>query len=101
MWLLHPIDRFNERYEELQNHPDWSFYGKDFPPKRELLEARNRVVARHPKTTFIGLHVANDRSAYFLLVGNEKSDTIVTFRIDTRGTAPCRSSRERQATPEP
>ena len=54
-----PIDRFNERYEELQNHPDWSFYGKDFPPKRELLEARNRVIARHPKTTFIGLHVAN------------------------------------------
>lgn len=54
-----PIDRFNERYEELQNHPDWSFYGKDFPSKRELLEARNRVIARHPKTTFIGLHVAN------------------------------------------
>jgi predicted TIM-barrel fold metal-dependent hydrolase len=54
-----PIDRFNERYEELENHPDWSFYGKDFPPKRDLLEARNRVIARHPKTTFIGLHVAN------------------------------------------
>ena len=53
-----PIDRFNERYEELQNHPDWSFYGKDFPSMRELLEARNRVVERHPKTTFIGLHVA-------------------------------------------
>ena len=26
-----PIDRFNERWEELHNHPDWSFYGKDFP----------------------------------------------------------------------
>ncbi len=26
-----PIDRFNERYEELLNHPDWSFYGHDFP----------------------------------------------------------------------
>jgi predicted TIM-barrel fold metal-dependent hydrolase len=54
-----PTDRFNERYEELENHPDWSFHGKDFPPKMELLEARNRVIARHPKTTFIGLHVAN------------------------------------------
>jgi predicted TIM-barrel fold metal-dependent hydrolase len=54
-----PIDRFNERYEELKNHPDWSFYDKDFPSKKELLEARNRVIARHPKTTFIGLHVAN------------------------------------------
>ena len=54
-----PTDRFNERYEELNNHPDWSFYGRDFPPKMELLEARNRVFARHPKTQFIALHVGN------------------------------------------
>ena len=26
-----PIDRFNERFEELNAHPDWSFHGKDFP----------------------------------------------------------------------
>jgi predicted TIM-barrel fold metal-dependent hydrolase len=55
-----PIDRFNERYEELREHPDWSFHGKDFPSNRELLEARNRVLARHPKTTFLVLHVGND-----------------------------------------
>lgn len=54
-----PIDRYNERWEELANHPDWSFYGKDFPPKAELLAARNRVIARHPRTTFVCLHVAN------------------------------------------
>jgi predicted TIM-barrel fold metal-dependent hydrolase len=54
-----PIDRFNERWEELANHPDWSFHGKDFPPKADLLAARNRVIARHPKTTFVCLHVAN------------------------------------------
>jgi predicted TIM-barrel fold metal-dependent hydrolase len=54
-----PIDRFNERYEELNNHPDWSFYGRDFPTNAELLEARNRVIARHPRTRFIVLHVGN------------------------------------------
>jgi hypothetical protein len=54
-----PIDRFNERWEELHHHPGWSFYGKDFPPKAELLATRNRVIARHPKTTFVCLHVAN------------------------------------------
>ena len=54
-----PTDRFNERYEELNNHPDWSFYGKDFPKLPEILEARNRVFARHPKTQFIVLHVGN------------------------------------------
>jgi len=55
-----PIDRFNERFEELNNHPDWSFYGRDFPSNKALLEARNRVLARHPKTTFVTLHVGNN-----------------------------------------
>jgi predicted TIM-barrel fold metal-dependent hydrolase len=54
-----PTDRFNERYEELNNHPDWSFYGGDFPSNEELLAARNRVMARHPRTQFIVLHVGN------------------------------------------
>ena len=54
-----PTDRFNERYEELSNHPDWSFYDHEFPSNRELLEARNRVIARHPNTQFIVLHVGN------------------------------------------
>jgi predicted TIM-barrel fold metal-dependent hydrolase len=54
-----PTDRFNERYEELNNHPDWSFYGRDFPSNAQLLEARNRVIARHAKTQFIVLHVGN------------------------------------------
>jgi predicted TIM-barrel fold metal-dependent hydrolase len=53
-------DRFNERFEELANHPTWSFHGRDFPSNRELLEARNRVFARHPKTQFIALHVGNN-----------------------------------------
>ena len=54
-----PIDRHNERYDELQRRPEWSFYGKDYPTKQELLEQRNRVIARHPRTTFVCLHVAN------------------------------------------
>jgi len=54
-----PTDRFNERYEELNHHPDWSFYGRDFPGNAELLAARNRVFAKHPKTQFVVLHVGN------------------------------------------
>jgi len=53
-------DRFNERYEELANHPNWSFHGRDFPSNRELLEARNRVFAKHARTQFIALHVGNN-----------------------------------------
>ena len=47
-----PTDATNERYEELTEHPDWSFYGPQYPKLEELLEARNRVFARHPETTF-------------------------------------------------
>jgi predicted TIM-barrel fold metal-dependent hydrolase len=54
-----PIDSHNERFEELNNHPDWSFHGKDYPSLAEILEARNRMIARHPKTQFIVLHVGN------------------------------------------
>lgn len=54
-----PIDRFNERYEELGAHPDWSFYGKDFPAFKEILDARDRVFAKHPQTTFVALHVGH------------------------------------------
>jgi predicted TIM-barrel fold metal-dependent hydrolase len=55
-----PIDCTNERWDELGHHPDWSFHGKDFPNHRELMEARDRVFARHPKTLFVGLHVGHD-----------------------------------------
>ena len=57
--FFHPVDQYNERYEELLAHPDWSFYGPRFPSKEAILEARDRVFARHPNTTFISLHVAN------------------------------------------
>ena len=56
-----PVDRFNERYEELGVHPDWSF-GRDFPSNRKLHETRNRLIARHPKTTFVLAHVGNSEN---------------------------------------
>jgi uncharacterized protein len=55
--FFHPIDGKNERYDELIEHPDWSFYGPQFPSLESLLEARNRVFAKHSKTTFISLHM--------------------------------------------
>jgi len=52
-----PLDETNERWDELHQHPDWHFYGKDYPSFMELIEAQLRVVERHPKTTFISAHV--------------------------------------------
>lgn len=54
-----PVDKYNERYEELVRHPSWSFYGDAYPSKEEILNQRNRVIARHPNTIFIGAHMGN------------------------------------------
>ncbi len=54
------IDETNERWEELHRHPEWSFPAEKFPSRQALLEARNRVIARHPGTIFIGAHMANN-----------------------------------------
>ena len=56
--FFQPVDGFNERWEELRRHPDWSYFGDEFPSHEELLAARNRVIEKHPQTIFIGAHVA-------------------------------------------
>ena len=56
--FFQPVDRFNERYEQLRLSPDWSFYGPRFPTLEELLEQRDRLLANHPNTIFIGAHFA-------------------------------------------
>ena len=57
-WL--PPTPDNERYEELGVHPGWSFYDKPVPSREALLAARDRVLDRHPLTTFICVHFGNN-----------------------------------------
>lgn len=58
-WL--PFDSSNERWKELKDHKSWWFGDTNkYPPRMELLEALMQVVARHPKTTFVSVHFANN-----------------------------------------
>jgi len=58
-WL--PFDEKNERWKELKDHKSWWFGDTNkFLPWKEMLEALNRVIARHPKTTFVCVHFANN-----------------------------------------
>lgn len=54
-----PPDSSNERYEELQVHPGWSFYGQPVPTWDALMGQLERRIARHPNTTFISVHFGN------------------------------------------
>ena len=54
-------DASNERWTELKDHPRWWFGDPSkFPPREELLSALERVVSRHPETTFVCVHFANN-----------------------------------------
>ena len=55
-----PATPDNERWDELQAHPEWSFYNSGVPSWQELYDAFERRVARHPKTTFIAVHFGDD-----------------------------------------
>ena len=86
MAFFEPLDRLNERWDELQAHPDWHFWpmrpqaqprapgdppgpanatsfppeladAGAFPPFEEIIDGLEATVARHPSTTFIGAHV--------------------------------------------
>lgn len=50
----------NERYEELSIAKGWSFHGKDFPSFEELMAQQERLIARHPNTIFLLIHLGNN-----------------------------------------
>jgi len=54
-----PLDRFNERWHELNEHSNWLFFGDKFPAQAVLLAQFTHVVEKHPETTFIGAHFGN------------------------------------------
>ncbi|MEX2560571.1 MAG: amidohydrolase family protein, partial [Pirellulales bacterium] len=87
-----PIDRHNERWEELNRHPEWSFFGDQWPRREHLHAARNRVIGRHPGTTFIGAHMANDAEDLQTLAAwlDEYPNLVVEFasRISELGRQP-------------
>jgi predicted TIM-barrel fold metal-dependent hydrolase len=58
--FFRPSTPDNERYEELQVHPSWSFAGPQYPSWEEIYAQFERRVARHPRVTFIGAHFGND-----------------------------------------
>lgn len=80
----------NERHEELDAHPEWSFYAEykkgRVPAWRELYDAFLRRVARHPKTTFIGVHFGNAPEEPDLVA--QSLDRYPNLMIDTAARLP-------------
>jgi predicted TIM-barrel fold metal-dependent hydrolase len=62
--FFQPLDYHNERWLEMALFPDRRYFDRSrFPAFDELMAERDRLFARHPKTTFIMAHMgwhAND-----------------------------------------
>jgi predicted TIM-barrel fold metal-dependent hydrolase len=52
-----PLDVYQERTPDFQH---FNRYGKDGLSYEELLQARNRTIEKHPRTTFLACHLANE-----------------------------------------
>ncbi len=78
--FFQPIDARNERWLQLKRHPDWSFHGPAFPARDEVLAQRDRVIARHPRTTFIGAHFGDN--AEDLAALSQRLERMPNFVVD-------------------
>jgi len=58
-WL--PFDNKNERWKELKDHRPWWFGDTNvYPPRMDIVNALDRVIAKHRGTTFVCVHFANN-----------------------------------------
>jgi len=56
-----PWNADNERWDEMELHPDWSFADKSkYPAREDILIQRDNAIKRHPDVKFFGSHVANN-----------------------------------------
>ena len=76
-----PLDKNNERLEEVIDHPDWMFSRPELYSVDEIMEQRNRMIARHPNTNFIAAHVGG--MAENLALAGEWLDKYPNLYYDT------------------
>jgi predicted TIM-barrel fold metal-dependent hydrolase len=90
--FFRPLDRFNERWDELHRRPEWHFYGPEFPSFEVLIASLYRLIEAHPQTTFITAHVGcypeNLGFVSNMLDAHPNLYTDISARIAELGRAP-------------
>jgi len=55
-----PLDQESPHFAYYSEHPEWHMFGKpEVPSWSELLDARDRVLARHPQMRVVGAHLGS------------------------------------------
>jgi len=78
-WL--PLDKNNPEIGYYSQHPEWHMYGRrEVPRKEAILEARDHLLARHPKLRVVGCHLGSDEEHWDRLA--KRLDTYPNFAVD-------------------
>jgi len=90
-----PTDEHNERWMQLQRHPDWSFFGPQFPAWNDVVTQQNRMISKHRNTTYVVAHMAEAGNDYATLGRwldeNPNMNVDLSGRMNEIGRQPGRS----------
>jgi predicted TIM-barrel fold metal-dependent hydrolase len=79
-WL--PLDARNPEISYYSKSPQWHFFGKNGAPvKDDILNARDRVLARYPKLRVVGCHLGSNEDNLHALA--QRLDGYPNFAVDT------------------
>ena len=79
-WL--PLDASNPELTYYSNNPQWHMFGKPGAPvKVDILNARDRLLARYPKLRVVGCHLGSDEDDLARLA--KRLDAHPNFAVDT------------------
>ena len=77
-----PLDPANPHYGYYSAHPEWHMHGRsDFPSHRQLIDARDRLVERHPGLRVVGAHLGS--LEYDVAEVARRLDRYPNFAVDT------------------
>ncbi len=77
-----PLVDDNPHHGYYSNHPEWHMYGKtEYPSHRELIDARDRMVAAHPGLRVVGAHFGSLEFDVREVAG--RLDQYPNFAVDT------------------
>lgn len=77
-----PLTEDNPHYGYYSRHPEWHMYNKpEFLSHQALMEARDRMLAKHPKLRVVGAHLAS--LEYDVAVLAERLDRYPNLAVDT------------------
>lgn len=77
-----PIEEFSPHQSYYKAYPQWHMHGRtDVPSHGEIIAARDRVVARHPRLNCIGAHLGS--LEYSLVEMGKRFDAFANYAVDT------------------